>query len=353
MTQTVLIVDDQRDIIRMLKTGLESLGHGLEVKGALSGEEALLETRLNQVDLLITDVRLPGMSGLELMAAIRHSNPTLSVVLLTGTTDLKVRQSAAKAGADAFFLKPVPLSTFLETVENILGLGRQVELTQGQNNTALDEHPTVSRRLAELHHQLGSIAVILINDNGEQVVRSGDLPEGGSETAWIPAVMAAFSAGQKIGHFLGNHTPNNLQIFHGSKFDLVLTTVGSAYAMLVATSEPMVGERTGRVSAQIQDALVDITDTLEQMGVPVWEEDHTPAPLSVSDLAEMTPAEETEIDQDLDALFEGQGFEFFEDQDPDDFWKPPDESTTSGSLSADALSYEQARQLGLAPGEED
>ncbi len=353
MTRTILIVDDQRDIIRLLKAGIETLGHELVVKGALSGEEALLETRLNQIDLLVTDVRLPGMSGLELMAAIRHANPTLSVILLTGTTDLKIRQSAAQAGAAAFFLKPVAIEKFLETVEGILGLGKAAEPEQESDDREAD-HPTgVSQRLAELHRELGSLAVVLINDSGEPVVRSGELPQDRKESAWMPAVMAAFSAGQRIGHLLGNHNPNNLQIFHGAHFDLVLTTVGSAYALLVATPEPMVGERTGRVSAKIQAALEDITDILSQMGVPVWEEDHTPEPLSISDLAQLESVEEEEIDPALNDLFEGLAVEMLDDQDPDDFWKPPDESTGTGNLSADALSYEQARQLGLAPGEEE
>ena len=63
----ILIVDDQRDITRMLRLAVEALGRGYSVADVPSAEEALLEVRRAAVDLLITDLRLPGISGLELI----------------------------------------------------------------------------------------------------------------------------------------------------------------------------------------------------------------------------------------------------------------------------------------------
>jgi len=67
----ILIVDDQKDIVRLLHSTLQTLGHALDIVDAPSGEEALLEASRRKVDLLISDYLLPGMSGVELMKKVR------------------------------------------------------------------------------------------------------------------------------------------------------------------------------------------------------------------------------------------------------------------------------------------
>ena len=71
---SVLLVDDQRDIVRLLHSSLQTLGHELEIIDAPSGEEALLEASLRRIDLLVADYLLPGISGVELMHKIRLRN---------------------------------------------------------------------------------------------------------------------------------------------------------------------------------------------------------------------------------------------------------------------------------------
>ena len=80
---SVLLVDDQRDIVRLLHSSLQTLGHELEIIDAPSGEEALLEASLRRIDLLVADYLLPGISGVELMHKIRLRNPSLKVIFIT------------------------------------------------------------------------------------------------------------------------------------------------------------------------------------------------------------------------------------------------------------------------------
>ena len=69
-TPSVLLVDDQRDIVRLLHASLQTLGHELDIIDAPSGEEALLESSRRRVDLLVADYLLPGITGVELMRKI-------------------------------------------------------------------------------------------------------------------------------------------------------------------------------------------------------------------------------------------------------------------------------------------
>jgi two-component system response regulator (stage 0 sporulation protein F) len=86
-TPCVLLVDDQRDIVRLLHSTLQTLGHDLDIVDAPSGEEALLEASRRQVDLLVADYRLPGISGVELMRKIKVRNPGMRVIFFSGMTD--------------------------------------------------------------------------------------------------------------------------------------------------------------------------------------------------------------------------------------------------------------------------
>ena len=99
----VLVVDDQRDVRRVLRAGLESLGSHFQVTDVPSAEEALLVVAIQPVDLLIADVRLPGLSGLELRQRVLVNNPDLKMILITGATDPEIRRQVETAGADARF----------------------------------------------------------------------------------------------------------------------------------------------------------------------------------------------------------------------------------------------------------
>jgi two-component system response regulator (stage 0 sporulation protein F) len=86
----VLIVDDQKDVSRLLRSALETIEQGLEVSEAPSGEEAVLEATRVKVDLLIADFRLPGITGVELMKKIRTRNPEVKVIMVTGISEPKL-----------------------------------------------------------------------------------------------------------------------------------------------------------------------------------------------------------------------------------------------------------------------
>ena len=116
MPYHVLIVDNQRGVSRLLRSALETIEQGLTVSEAQSGEEAILDARQTRTDLLITDLRLPGITGLELMRKFRVVNPDVKVIVISDMVDPGMRKQVADAGPDGFFQKPVPLGDFLDAV---------------------------------------------------------------------------------------------------------------------------------------------------------------------------------------------------------------------------------------------
>ena len=117
----VLIVDDAIELGRLLQSAVQTLDASLKLTVVPSAEEAILASSRHTVQLLISDVRLPGMSGFDLAERMRKRNPNLEVILITGMTDRNLRKQAEESGA-VFFQKPLKMDAFLAAVQKSLGL---------------------------------------------------------------------------------------------------------------------------------------------------------------------------------------------------------------------------------------
>ncbi len=339
----IVIVEDQREVSRLLHSALDTLEYKMGIVEIPSGEEAILDSSRNPIDLLVSDYRLPGISGIELMRKVRKHNPNMKVILITGQTDPKVRKEVAEAGADAFFIKPVPIADFLDAVERHLGL---VETILPPEPIATDEDVEFQRDLPDLlvhlRQELEAVAVLLLNDNGRILARAGDLPDSNNEISLVSSLLSIHSAGQKISRLIGQKTTSNWHVFDGGQYDLICAPVGMTHVMLVIgkglADEKHVLRTVDIFSAarkQIEPALGEIIP-----GIPATQEALT-TPLEVVEqsMREMAP------------LFK-EAKKKLKPADVNDFWdKAADKH--KAPTKPDMLSYEQAKQLGLAPEDEN
>jgi CheY-like chemotaxis protein len=340
----ILIVEDQREVSRLLRSALETLEHKLEVVEIPSGEEAILYSSRNRIDLLVSDYRLPGMSGIELMRKVRNNHPEVKIILVTGMTDPKVRKEVAEAGADAFFIKPVPIADFLDAVERHLGL---VETILPPEPIATDEDVEIQRNLPDLlvhlRQELEAIAVLLLNDSGRVLARAGDLPDSNDEVSLLSSLLSIHSAGEKISRLLGQKTASNWHVFDGSKYDLIFSPVGKNHAMLVIGKGLAEETRVLKTVDIFSAARKPIEQALGEevlSGTPTTQEPLT-TPLEV--VAQST--------KELEPLFK-EAKKKLKASEVNDFWdKAADQH--KAPAKPDMLSYEQAKQLGLAPEDGD
>ena len=110
----ILVVDDESAHRRLLSTALERNGYA--VVGAGDGEEALAALRHGGFDLIITDLKMPGMDGVSLLRSARALDPDLVGVLMTGQGSIDSAVEAMKAGAQDYILKPFDLTLLLQVV---------------------------------------------------------------------------------------------------------------------------------------------------------------------------------------------------------------------------------------------
>jgi YesN/AraC family two-component response regulator len=90
----------------------------VEATGVRSGEEALDWLRQHPVDLVVLDVRMPGMDGIQTLRAIKRDYPLLEVILLTGHANLEIAREGMQLGAFDYLMKPIDLDELLYKLED-------------------------------------------------------------------------------------------------------------------------------------------------------------------------------------------------------------------------------------------
>lgn len=118
MAGNIVIVDDEEVVINSCERILQPKGY--EVKGFTSAEEALQALKDNHFDLMITDLKMPGIDGLELIKRARSSNPSLAIVVITGYPSQESLQEALQYGIVDYLPKPFSPQLLVEVTEKAL-----------------------------------------------------------------------------------------------------------------------------------------------------------------------------------------------------------------------------------------
>ena len=117
-TPQISIVDDDDSVREALKSLIDSVG--FRVEAFASGEEFLNRPDISQTDCLITDVRMPGMSGLELQERLNAAGAAIPIVFISAHDDTEARARAMRGGAIDFLQKPFSEDSLLNAIDACL-----------------------------------------------------------------------------------------------------------------------------------------------------------------------------------------------------------------------------------------
>ena len=176
---TILIVDDEANLLEVLAVALENMGYGTVT--AETAEEALAVLEEREVHLVLSDLRLPGLSGRELMEKVKAANPDLPVVIMTAYASLKEAVEIIKEGAFDYTVKPFELDALEATIASALryyALGRDNRDLREQLQTAsagqfVGQSPAYLALLRNVREVSASSANVLItgeSGTGKEVV---------------------------------------------------------------------------------------------------------------------------------------------------------------------------------------
>jgi two-component system, NtrC family, response regulator AtoC len=217
----VLVVDDERKMRRVLQILLEQMG--IESVPAESGEAALEHFGSEKIDLVLTDLKMPGMSGVELLGRIRALDPDVPVMVLTAHGTVQTAVEAMKQGAFDYILKPFDVQAIELIIRNALEMRRyrtenrflkeQTVVTPTFENL-IGEAPAM-QAVYDLIRQVGpaKTAVLITGETGtgkELVARAIHTLSPRREQLFVPLNCAAIPAdlleSELFGHVRGAFT---------------------------------------------------------------------------------------------------------------------------------------------------
>ncbi len=115
-TFNVLLVDDEEEFLKTLVKRMKK--RNVNATGVKSGEEALELLDQHPVDVVVLDVRMPGMDGIEALKEIKRRHPLIEVIMLTGHASVEVAVQGMELGAFDYLMKPIDIDELLYKVED-------------------------------------------------------------------------------------------------------------------------------------------------------------------------------------------------------------------------------------------
>ena len=344
----ILIVDDVRELGHFLQAALATLDRNLDIRVMVTAEEALLEATRQPVDLLVTEVRLPGISGIDLARRIQQHYPRGKVIFISTLTNKKIDQQIADLNAAAYFHKPMQIPRFLEAAASALGI---IPAWEHEEQDQVSQEG-LSNRLAGLRHSLNARGVYLLDENGRVAGQTGEDAES-VLPALVEPLMAAVYANGRLALLSDSGTTAYACSIRGNLQDLVFVPVGG-YTLLLTLEPEETGARLAVAHQQLLQAGQEIEVILKNLGVQtsvaevkseitletpeVTPEDHAQAPATVEedDFALKLMREVKKVNR----------------QTADVFWNEQVRNGKLEPLNPDVISYEQAVKLGIAPADE-
>lgn len=162
MQDRLLLVDDDTNLLKLLGIRLEA--EGFAIQSAASAAEALQLLRNHPVDLVLTDLRMEGQSGLDLFAQVRHFYPGLPVIIMSAQGTIPEAVSATQMGVFEFLTKPVDKTVLLSTIRAALvqSGATQAEIFEEWREHVVTRSPVMERILNQVRQVAGSDVSVLI-----------------------------------------------------------------------------------------------------------------------------------------------------------------------------------------------
>lgn len=151
MKPIVLVADDDPSILEILKLGFRTKGY--EVITASDGKSAIQAIEQNRPDLLVLDIEMPHLTGIEVLRHLRKDWPTLPVVIMTAHGTISLAVEAMKEGATEFITKPFEMEQLLLVIQKALereGLRREVEVLRNEVDSRYDTISSVNAEMLRI-----------------------------------------------------------------------------------------------------------------------------------------------------------------------------------------------------------
>ena len=256
----ILVVDDHYEMLDFLRSMLELSGREYDVIAVPSAEEGWFELRRRSFNLLLTDFRLPGMSGLDLIRRARQIQADLPVIMITAYGTPQGRQEARELGVLRYFEKPIDSTDDLMSAvqmalgETMIGIGPARAPQKPSMKEALNP---VGKRLAALRKETAALQILLVDGEGNILIEDGQ--DCGLQSAPLAAALSqSLSHSSSVAEHLGHDAPSTIQYYAGAAVDLYVANIDADYFVMVLFEGLSRRARIGTVWVFLQRAAADL-----------------------------------------------------------------------------------------------
>jgi DNA-binding NtrC family response regulator len=158
---SILIVDDDQNVLQVLEARLQS--SGFTIYKAENGQEALRLLKDIKIDLMISDMKMPGMSGMEVMTKARSLHPGLPIIFLTAYGTIPDAVKAVKAGAIDYLAKPFDGRELVYKLKKVLEENPRLSPHKDEDTLLIDMESAVSPKMKELYELVRKVALSDVN----------------------------------------------------------------------------------------------------------------------------------------------------------------------------------------------
>jgi DNA-binding response OmpR family regulator len=254
----ILVVDDHFEMLEFLRSMLQLSSQDYEVLAVPSAEEGMLELRRGTFDLLITDVRLPGMSGFDLIRRARRLGLNLPVIMITAYSTSQGRKEAEDLGVFRYFQKPLDTDDVLTAVNKAL-YGDEPVPTGGAATavTAFTLTDELRKRLETLRVDTGALQLVLSSIQGQVLHSVGGGPKIDQDK--LARIIANnISDSFLLAREIGSKEPFTLQYHAGSRLELYCANIGEQYFLTLFFDAAARRGRIGTIWVFTQRAIKDL-----------------------------------------------------------------------------------------------
>ncbi|MGC9356669.1 MAG: response regulator [Anaerolineae bacterium] len=255
----VLIVDDEAKVGFFLGRTLELSNDNCRVSVARSGEEALEILSSSEVDLLITDLRMPGISGLELIRWVRASSPKTRTILITAYGNDQIEAESRRLEVYRYITKPFDVNNFADVVQGAL---RDYALTQPGVVIFSDKaFETIARVLERLRYDIGARCIFLADMQGQLLTEVGST-EGLNSTMLLTLLAGGFATNAELARQFGGGEAINFNYHEGSRHDIYSVNVGEDLILAMVYDRQVQKSRIGLVWLYTRRTLDELLEIL-------------------------------------------------------------------------------------------
>lgn len=254
---TVLIVDDDSLIRSVLRRTLERHDYAVETASNVAEALAILSHCL--CDLVLTDLQMPGESGMDLVQAIKQRSVQTPVVMLTGYGTMDVVVEALRSGVNDFLTKPPKPKELLSVVDREVERYRQSLPPGVADNVSLHldvaQVDEIDRRLATLRAEINARCVVLIEGNGSVITAKGAIAD--LNIAALGALVAGnFAATSGIASLVGESDAFRLNFHEGEQYSVYSGQVVPGVLLMVVFGQDA---RLGAVRYYTKRAMAELS----------------------------------------------------------------------------------------------